>query len=177
MTTGWWRRARCACASLCGRYGRVGHCVHYVYYGRYLWPAPWTLLGLLLALPALLLGARARRVEGVLEVSGGWLGRRAAHGVGPFNVVAITLGHVVLCSNADLLNQIRAYEQVHVRQYERWGPLFVPAYLASSLLQWLCGRHPYRDNGFERPAFAVEAAAAVPPAAATSPSPVNAKTR
>jgi hypothetical protein len=56
---------------------------------------------------------------------------------------------------------LRAHEQVHVRQYERWGPFFVPAYLASSLWQGLCGRHLYRDNHFERPAFAAERAAAV----------------
>jgi hypothetical protein len=38
---------------------------------------------------------------------------------------------------------------VHVRQYERWGPLFVPAYLVSSLVLWLRGRDPYWDNPFE----------------------------
>ena len=127
---------------------------------RYLWPAPWTLLGLLAALAALACGARAQRVGGVLEVSGGSLGRRAARGVGPFNVLAITLGHVVLGSSAQTMAELRAHERVHVRQYERWGPLFVPAYLASSLWQALNGRHPYRDNRFERPAFAAEAAEA-----------------
>jgi len=40
-----------------------------------------------------------------------------------------------------------------VQQYERWGPLFVPAYLGSSLLQWLRGQDPYRSNWFEREAF------------------------
>jgi hypothetical protein len=42
---------------------------------------------------------------------------------------------------------------VHVRQYERWGPLFVPAYLLSSLVELLRGRRPYRDNWFEREAY------------------------
>ncbi len=124
----------------------------------YLWPLPWTAVGLLLAAAALALGARACVQGGVLEVSGGALGRRAARGVGPFNVLAITLGHVVLGSNAAVLGQLRAHERVHVRQYERWGLLFVPAYLADSLWQLLRGRHPYRDNGFERPAFTAEAA-------------------
>ncbi len=127
---------------------------------RYLWPAPWTLLGLAVAVPALACGARIHIVAGVLEVSGGWLGRRAARGVGPFNVVALTLGHVVLGSSAGVLAALRSHERVHVRQYERWGLLFVPAYLASSLWQALRGRHPYRDNAFERPAVQAEAATA-----------------
>ncbi len=128
----------------------------------YLWPAPCTLLGLLLALPALALGARLRCVQGVAEISGGWLGRRAAQGVGPYNVLALTLGHVVLGSSAEVLDDLRVHEHVHVRQYQHWGIAFVPAYLASSAWQWLRGRHPYRDNHFERPAFVAEAAAARP---------------
>jgi hypothetical protein len=43
-----------------------------------------------------------------------------------------------------------------VRQYEIWGPAFLPAYLASSLWQWVKGAHPYWDNRFEREAFALE---------------------
>ena len=124
----------------------------------YLWPLPWTAVGLLLGAAALTLGASARVQAGVLEVSGGWLGRRAALGVGPYNVQALTLGHVVLGCSADVLGHLREHERVHVRQYERWGLLFVPAYLADSLWQALRGRHPYRDNRFERPAFAAEAA-------------------
>ena len=42
---------------------------------------------------------------------------------------------------------------MHVRQYERWGPLMGPAYLLASLVAWLRGRRPYRDNPFERQAF------------------------
>ncbi len=123
---------------------------------RWLWPAPWTLLGLLLAVLALALGGRGRVVGGALEVSGGHLGAWAAACVGPFGVTALTLGHVILGSSAEMLGCLRAHEQVHVRQYERWGVLFVPAYLASSLWQLLRGRHVYRDNCFEREAFGAE---------------------
>jgi hypothetical protein len=42
---------------------------------------------------------------------------------------------------------------VHVRQYERWGLLLLPLYVASSLWQLLLGRDPYFDNRFEREAF------------------------
>jgi len=44
---------------------------------------------------------------------------------------------------------------VHVRQYERWGPLFGPAYLGCSLVLWLMGKRAYRDNPFEVEAYDV----------------------
>ena len=40
-----------------------------------------------------------------------------------------------------------------MRQYERWGPFFIPAYLAASLWMLVTGRDPYRENPFEREAF------------------------
>jgi hypothetical protein len=53
-----------------------------------------------------------------------------------------------------MLDFCRSHELVHVRQYERWGVLFIPAYLLCSLVLWLTGRDPYRDNPFEREAYA-----------------------
>ncbi len=41
-----------------------------------------------------------------------------------------------------------------MRQYQRWGPLFLPAYLFASAWQLVRGRHAYRDNPFERDACA-----------------------
>ena len=70
---------------------------------------------------------------------------------------ALTLGHVVWGRDGQCLVRSRAHERVHVRQYERWGPLFLPAYLLSSLLQLLRGRNPYRENHFERQAYAADA--------------------
>jgi hypothetical protein len=70
-------------------------------------------------------------------------------------VLALTLGHVILGRDRSCLERCRRHERVHVGQYERWGPLFLPAYAASSLWQLACGRDPYRDNHFERQAFAV----------------------
>lgn len=69
---------------------------------------------------------------------------------------AITHGHVVLAVDAREMARCRAHERVHVAQYERWGPLFLLAYLGSSLWQWLQGRHAYWDNGFEVEARRVE---------------------
>lgn len=70
-------------------------------------------------------------------------------------VIALTLGHVVLGRDLDCLAASRAHERVHVAQYERWGPLFLPAYLLASVAALVQGRHPYEDNHFERSAFAV----------------------
>ena len=50
------------------------------------------------------------------------------------------------------LEELRDHEQAHVRQAERWGPVFIPAYLAASMLAWSRGGHYYRDNWFERDA-------------------------
>jgi hypothetical protein len=118
----------------------------------YLWAGPNTLIGLALAGVMLLFGAQARRVEGVVEASGGLLGDLfvSPHLGCPFR--AVTLGHVILGTDAASLDCARSHEQVHVRQYERWGPAFLPAYLASSAWQLLRGRRCYLDNWFEREA-------------------------
>ena len=67
----------------------------------------------------------------------------------------MTLGHVVLGTTPTALALTRAHERVHVSQCERWGPLFLPAYAMASLWALLRNADPYRDNRFEREAFAV----------------------
>jgi hypothetical protein len=124
---------------------------------RYLWAAPYTVLGVALGAIAVLFGARWRICHGAIEFFGGRLGRAIAHLPPVLGFSAMTLGHVILAVDRSALNQLRLHEHVHVRQYERWGPLFLPAYLLSSLLQLLRGRHPYRENHFERQAHAVVA--------------------
>ena len=61
-----------------------------------LWAAPNSLLGLALGLVLLPVGAQARLVEGVLEITAL---RRPPRRCGPF--AAITLGHVVVATHAD----------------------------------------------------------------------------
>ena len=68
----------------------------------------------------------------------------------------MTLGHVIIGQNPYYLNAARNHEYIHVQQYERWGPFFVPAYLLSSLYLWVIKRDPYRDNPFEIEAYAKE---------------------
>jgi hypothetical protein len=114
---------------------------------RYLWAGPTTGVGLLVALAARLTGGRVRRVGGVLECSGG--AARALLLARPLRAGAITLGHVIASVDDRTLERWRAHERVHVRQAERWGPLFIPAYLAAGLWAGLRGGNPYRDNPFE----------------------------
>jgi hypothetical protein len=122
----------------------------------YAWAGPNTLLGLLAAILMLLLGARIRVVSGTCEVAGGAAGRAFVRLPPCWRFRAMTLGHVILgVSHADLA-LVRAHEQVHVRQYECWGPFFLPAYLLSSAWQLIAGRRAYLDNFFERQAFAIQ---------------------
>ncbi len=119
----------------------------------WLWASPWTAVGLTIGVLGLVTGGRVQCRCGVIEFYGGavaWLLKRA-----PIHPAAMTLGHVVLGRHGDLLDACRTHELVHVRQYERWGPLFIPAYLACSGYIWLRGGDAYRDNPFEREAYAV----------------------
>jgi hypothetical protein len=101
------------------------------------------------------LGGQVRVVAGVFEFHGGWLGQRLAALPHPFCFGAITLGHVILATCHHELTALRAHEHVHVRQYERWGIFFLPAYAVSSLWEVAHGRDGYTGNFFERQAYAV----------------------
>jgi hypothetical protein len=108
------------------------------------WALPNSVIGLLLGLLLLPLGARFRRVDGVLEIAAL---RQAPRRRWPF--AAITFGHVIVGTHAQELERLRAHERVHVRQCERWGPLFLPAYLLAGAWQWVRGKSAYWDNPFE----------------------------
>jgi hypothetical protein len=113
---------------------------------RLAWAAPCSLIGLLGALPLLLAGGRACRVGPTLEIAlPNRFGQRAARL--PF--AAITFGHVILGASHAELARLRRHERVHVRQYERWGALFLLAYPLASLMAGLRTGAPYCDNAFE----------------------------
>jgi hypothetical protein len=121
----------------------------------YAWTLPTTALGLLF-LPLALLSRTggARVVDGVLELHGGAVTFFLKHcTLLRGGASAMTLGHVVLARDEQSLDLTRDHERVHVRQCERWGPLFIPAYLVASLLVLLRGGRPYEDNPFEREAY------------------------
>jgi hypothetical protein len=94
-----------------------------------------------------------RIVSGVLEAHGPRVARLLDLLSPRMRVQAMTLGHVVIGRDAAALDDTRAHERVHVRQAERWGPFFVPAYLAASAMAWARGGDAYADNGFEREAW------------------------
>lgn len=121
-----------------------------------LWASPYTLLGLLLGAIGLCTGGQVQVRGRVIEFYGGgakWLLQRFFFGAG---AMAFTLGHTVFGQTDAALDVARRHELVHVRQFERWGPLMGPAYLGCSLILWLTGRRAYLDNPFERQAFEQE---------------------
>jgi len=120
---------------------------------RYVWASPASAVGLVFAAIAVLVGARTKLVDGAIEVAGGTVPRLIALLPRPFGFAAITLGHVIIGTDHAVLDRVRSHERVHVRQYERWGILFFPAYLVSSIIQLARGRDPYLHNFFEREAF------------------------
>lgn len=117
----------------------------------YVWASPNTLFAIGIAL---VLGAKFRAVEGVLEVHGkrvAWVLRRL-----PVPAAAMTMGHVIFGQTMVDLDCTRRHEHVHVGQYCVWGPFFIPAYLAASLYLLMRGRDAYRENPFEVEAYAVD---------------------
>ena len=118
----------------------------------YAWPLPYTLTGIGIGL---VLCGRFQRVQGVIEIHGPLIAHALKRCYVP--ALAMTFGHVVLGQTAAALDITRAHERVHVRQYERWGIAFVPAYLAISAYLYLRGRDGYRENPFEVEAYAVDA--------------------
>jgi hypothetical protein len=114
----------------------------------YAWAAPTTLVGLVAGMLTLCSGGRVQCRRGALEFHGGfarWLAET-------FGFSAMTLGHAIIGRDPLYLEFCREHEQAHVRQVERWGAAFIPAYLLASLLAWWRGEHYYRDNWFERDA-------------------------
>jgi hypothetical protein len=93
-------------------------------------------------------GGRVQCRRGALEFHGGfsrWLACKNGF-------AAMTLGHIIIGRDEPCLDSCRDHEQAHVRQVERWGAAFVPAYLLASYLAWRRGEHYYLDNWFERDA-------------------------
>lgn len=124
---------------------------------RWLWASPWTLFGITIGVLNWPTGTRCQAREGLLEFHGGgvaWLLKNATFLEG--GASAMTLGHVVLGRTPCDLDRCRRHEKVHVRQYERWGPFFIPAYLLCSFVLYCRGRDGYHDNPFETEAFEVD---------------------
>lgn len=117
-----------------------------------IWASPYSLLGLFVGVLGCMTGGRAQRKGCALEFHGGLVRPFLFYLCGPW-VSAITFGHTILGRDPERLAECREHEWVHVRQYQRWGPFFGPAYIASSILVWMQGKRAYRDNHFEREAY------------------------
>ncbi len=114
----------------------------------YTWASPTTMVGLTAGALTMASGGHVQKRRGCLEFHGGfstWFARR-------HHFAAMTLGHVIIGYDAHLLDETRDHEQAHVRQVERWGPAFIPAYLLASAWAWWRGQHYYLDNWFEKDA-------------------------
>ena len=120
----------------------------------WVWASPASVLGLFVGGVGLCAGGRVRRVGPTLEFFGGAVTQLLQSRF--FQARGMTLGHVVLGVSGPTLETIRPHEWVHVRQYERWGPLFIPAYVLCSGLLWVAGRQPYWENPFEVEAYAAD---------------------
>jgi hypothetical protein len=126
---------------------------------RYGWAFPNTLLGLMFAPIAWLSGGEVKVVDGVLEVHSPLIAAILRHCIPlPGGAVAITCGHVVIGRDRGWLADSQQHERVHVRQYELWGPLFIPAYVIAGLWAIVNGQPAYAENYFEREARRAEPA-------------------
>jgi hypothetical protein len=119
----------------------------------YIWVLPNSLIGLSVGLIGVMSGGGYQVRRGCLEFYGGFVTfmlKRIGVGQG---VLAMTLGHTIIGQDQSGLDLARDHEQVHVVQYERWGPIFIPAYLSCSACLWLLNKDAYRDNPFEVEAY------------------------
>ena len=118
-----------------------------------IWAGPNTLLGIAVGTLGIATGGKGQLKRGCFEFYGGglsWLLKKAPIGGG---AMALTLGHTIIGQTAEALDAARDHEHVHVQQYQRWGPLFLPAYFLCSGWMILCRRDPYRENPFEVEAY------------------------
>lgn len=120
------------------------------------WASPYSAIGLAIGAVGLATGGGVRVRDGVVEFHGGftrWVVRHLPTGE---LTLAMTLGHTVIGQTEAALDVAHDHEMIHVRQFERWGPLMAPMYWGYSLVLWLTGKRPYLDNPFEKEAYGEE---------------------
>ncbi len=122
---------------------------------RLIWASPNTILGVAIGLIGMLFGARWQIRQGCIEFHSGLVDHVLKMMPTGSGALAMTLGHTILGQTPKALDIARDHEHIHVRQYERWGPLFIPAYLICSGYLWTRRKDPYRDNPFEVEAYKI----------------------
>jgi hypothetical protein len=124
---------------------------------RYIWASPNSLIGLLFVPTVFFASGGIHVVDGVLELHGSFISWVLRHVVPMYGgASAITFGHVVLGRDEETLARTRVHERVHVRQYELWGPAFIPVYLLAAMWGLVNGTGMYSGNRFEREAMRSE---------------------
>jgi len=102
----------------------------------FIWTLPNTVIGLLLGL---LTFQRPRVTGGALVFDR--VPRGPTWVLSRMNRTAMTVGYVILGSRP-VEGTLLAHERHHIRQYRRWGPLFIPAYLLLAV-PFGYERHPF----------------------------------
>jgi hypothetical protein len=114
---------------------------------RWLWALPLTVWGIVPGLIVWACKGKAHIVDHTLEIHGPlahWLLSQPW-----LSFLALTIGHIVIARDDDCCARTRTHEHTHVRQGERWGPLFPFAYTGAGLYCMLRGGRFYWDNPFE----------------------------
>ena len=121
---------------------------------RYIWSSPNSLIGLFFLPTVFFTDGGFQIVDGMLELHGSFISWVLRHCVLlPGGASAMTFGHVVLGRDPEALSLTRVHERVHVRQYELWGPAFIPAYLVAAMWGLVTRKSAYYGNFFEREAM------------------------
>lgn len=124
-----------------------------------LWVLPLSLCALPLV-PLALWRGQMRWHDGALECHGpavAWFLRGPWFGAltGGAGYAAATIGHVIIARDSAALSVCATHERVHVRQAERWGPLFPIAYTGAGVLAAV--RHRSLAAGYWENPFEIEA--------------------
>lgn len=116
---------------------------------KYLWASPNTLLAVPFMLPTLWGDGKLRMADGSIQITNWWTWKA----LGLIGAQGLTLGHAVIYSDSLSALFAHRHEMVHVRQYETFGPFFLPLYFMLSFHAWRTGEHYYMGNLFEVEAY------------------------
>ncbi len=117
-----------------------------------IWASPNTLLGVSIGAVAVILGSRAQRGRNAIEfLDNPFVSAFGRHAVTLGNTIHYAPGwgpeRVVTRYDGTTIVRLGEHEKAHTLQYERWGPLFLPAYFVC-WLPWI----PPAGNRFEHAA-------------------------
>lgn len=126
---------------------RIAHWLNMAW--RYGWPGAYTVLGFWLMLAPWSGTRRWIVYRGTIGIVGPAVAKLLVLAPIRGGAAALTLGHTILAVSEAAFYETWDHEVVHVRQYERWGIFFVPAYFACGWWQWMHHRDAYWDNPFE----------------------------